>query len=120
MTLAEMRYGAGQGCDHALCINVGAGIGMGIIANGQLYRGGTGLGGEIGHIPMQPYGDRCRCGGQGCLETLSSGRAIATRARHMLEQGVPSLLQEMNSRLAHTGHHGNGRSRGTGGRRSGA
>ncbi|MCC7205999.1 MAG: ROK family protein [Anaerolineae bacterium] len=97
MTLAEMRYGAGQGCTDALCVNVGAGIGMGILAGGQLYRGGTGLAGEIGHIPMQPYGDRCRCGGQGCLETLASGRAIATRARHMLEQGMPSLLQRMTN-----------------------
>lgn len=95
MTLAEMRYGAGRHDDDFICINVGAGIGMGIIVSRQLYRGGLGLAGEIGHIPMLPNGDRCHCGSQGCLETLASGRAIAARARHLLEQGVPSLLLDL-------------------------
>ena len=93
MALAEMRYGAGKGSSDFLCVNVGAGIGMGIISNGQLQRG-TGLAGELGHIPMQIHGERCRCGSQGCLETLASGSAIAAKARRMLEQGVASQLHE--------------------------
>lgn len=94
MALAEMRYGAGQHDDDFICVNVGAGIGMGIIINRQLYRGSMALAGEIGHIPMQPNGDRCHCGSRGCLETLASGRAIAVRARYLLEQGAPSILRD--------------------------
>ncbi|NWG15862.1 MAG: ROK family protein [Chloroflexi bacterium] len=97
MTLAEMRYGGDQTAENFLCVNVGAGIGMGIVVNGQLYRGGEGFAGEIGHIPVQPYGDLCHCGRQGCLETLASGRAIASRARMMLEQRVPSKLHELTA-----------------------
>ena len=95
MALAEKRYGAAQGSDNFLCVNVGAGIGMGIILNGQLHRG-TGLAGEIGHIPMQIDGESCHCGGQGCLETLASGRAIAAHARRKLEQGLPSILRDLS------------------------
>jgi glucokinase-like ROK family protein len=96
MALAEMRYGEGKGIDNFLCVNVGAGIGMGIIVDGQLYRG-TGLAGELGHIPMQINGERCRCGSQGCLETLASGSAIAAKARRQLEQGADSCLRDVSN-----------------------
>jgi glucokinase len=97
MTLAEMRYGAGQGIENFLCVNIGAGIGMGIVVDGQLYRGGLGFAGEIGHIPVQPGGARCHCGNQGCLETLSSGWGIAARACDLLKQGAPSLLHDLTA-----------------------
>jgi glucokinase-like ROK family protein len=93
--IAEMRYGAAQDSENFVGINIGAGIGTGIIVHGQLYRGAEGLAGELGHIPMMIHGERCRCGSQGCLETLSSGRAIADKARRMLEHNVPSQLHEL-------------------------
>lgn len=93
MALAEMRYGAARGSSNFLCVNVGAGIGMGIISDGQLQRG-TGLAGELGHIPLQLHGERCRCGSRGCLETLASGSAIARQAQRRLAAGAASRLHD--------------------------
>ena len=92
-----MRYGATHGSSDFICVNIGTGIGTGLVIGGQLYRGARGLAGELGHIPMMVQGERCRCGGQGCLETLASGIAIAARARLMLEQGVSSLLHDLTN-----------------------
>jgi len=47
------------------------------VLDGRLLRGGHGVAGEIGHIPVDPAGVRCACGQRGCLETLASGSAIA-------------------------------------------
>ena len=92
MALAELRYGAARYSRNFIGVNVGVGIGAGIVVNGQLYRGALGLAGELGHIPVMPQGPPCSCGRRGCLETLASGRAIAARARALLEQGTPSRL----------------------------
>jgi glucokinase len=82
--LGEVRFGAGQGCDHLLHVNVGTGIGAGIVLHGQVYQGATGLAGEIGHMVVQPGGPLCTCGRRGCLEALASGPAIARDARMRL------------------------------------
>jgi glucokinase-like ROK family protein len=95
MAIAEMRYGAARQSEAFLCVNVGAGIGSGIVIGGQLYRGPHGLAGEIGHIPLLLNGPRCRCGGSGCLETLASGSAIAARARYLLEHRTVSRMSEL-------------------------
>ena len=89
--LGEHRFGAGQGCDYLLHVNVGTGIGGGIVLHGQVYQGATGMAGEIGHTVVQPGGPLCTCGRHGCLEALASGPAIARDARESLarepEQG---------------------------------
>jgi len=82
--LGEYRFGAGQGCDHLLHINVGTGIGGGIVLHGEVYQGATGMAGEIGHMVVQPGGPLCTCGRRGCLEALASGPAIARDARARL------------------------------------
>ena len=58
-------------------LNLGTGLAAGIVLDGRLLRGGRGVAGEIGHIPVDPAGERCGCGQRGCLETLASGSAIA-------------------------------------------
>lgn len=58
-------------------LNLGTGLAAGIVLDGRLLRGGHGVAGEIGHIPVDPAGERCGCGQRGCLETLASGSAIA-------------------------------------------
>jgi glucokinase len=82
--LGEHRFGAGRGCDHLLHVNVGTGIGGGIVLHGQVYQGATGMAGEIGHMVVQPGGALCTCGRRGCLEALASGPAIAREARERL------------------------------------
>ncbi|MFG3576290.1 ROK family protein [Micromonospora chersina] len=56
------------------------GIGAGIVLDGVLYRGARGWSGEIGHLPVQPQGRPCRCGGQGCLERYAGQEAILAAA----------------------------------------
>jgi glucokinase len=74
--LAEARAGAAKGARDALMLTLGTGIGGGILARGELYRG-TGSAGELGHTVVDLEGDPCTCGSRGCLETVVSGPAIA-------------------------------------------
>ncbi|MBM7505589.1 ROK family protein [Agromyces aurantiacus] len=59
-------------------LNLGTGLAAGIVLDGHLLRGRRGVAGEIGHIPVDPAGERCPCGQRGCLETTASGSALAT------------------------------------------
>ncbi len=78
---AENQFGAGKGTRHMLMLTVGTGIGGGIIADGNLYRGNRGYAAEFGHIPVSLDGPKCNCGSRGCLETMASGRALARMAQ---------------------------------------
>lgn len=85
LTLVEKLYGAGVGNNHFLTITVGRGVGLGIVVNGQLYRGMGGAG-EFGHTVIDPQGYVCDCGKRGCLETFVGDpwllRHAAEHARH--------------------------------------
>ena len=76
----EWMWGAGQGIRYMTYLSAGTGIAAAVICNGDLYHGATGAAGEIGHAPVIPDGDLCRCGQRGCLETVASGWGIARRA----------------------------------------
>lgn len=93
--LGEFRFGAGKGTRHLLHATLGTGIGGGIVIDGKLYRGASGLAGEIGHIILNPAGPKCNCGSRGCLEAMVSGVAFAQRARRILEQGKSRVLHEI-------------------------
>jgi glucokinase len=79
--LGEFRFGAGRGHRNMVYVNIGTGVGGGLVLDGRLYRGPTTTAGEIGHLRILPDGPPCPCGGQGCLEALAAGPAIARRAR---------------------------------------
>ncbi len=87
LTIAEQWFGYGHGVDHFLVVTVGRGIGAGLVANGQFYRGAIGGAGEVGHMTLALDGPLCACGKRGCLETLASDGAILRRAREALELG---------------------------------
>ena len=78
---AEACLGAGVGHRDLLVLTVGTGIGAGLILDGRLYRGATGIGGEAGHIIVDPSGPRCGCGSAGCLEAMGSGSALGRAGR---------------------------------------
>jgi glucokinase len=78
---AEARHGAAAGYGHVVVLTVGTGIGAGVVLGGQLQRGYSGLGGEIGHITVTPDGRRCGCGNTGCLEAMASGSALGRAGR---------------------------------------
>lgn len=83
---AEHRFGVVRGRPDVLGVNVGTGIGGAVLAGGALYRGATGMAGELGHVRVVPNGRRCRCGARGCLETYASGRALALEARSLIRR----------------------------------
>jgi glucokinase len=80
ITAAEHWQGAARGHDNALCMVVSTGVGGGLVLGGKLYPGPTGNAGHIGHISVDLDGDRCPCGGRGCVERIASGPNIARRA----------------------------------------
>lgn len=86
---AEVRYGAGRGYDHVVCLTVGTGIGGGIVINGELYRGQWGIAAEPGHMRVVPDGLRCGCGNKGCWEQYASGKALVREARELALSGSP-------------------------------
>lgn len=93
LTLIEQIYGAGQQIADFLVITVGRGIGLGIVANGQIVRGATGGAGEFGHTVIDPAGFACNCGKRGCLETFVADPWLVRRAQmHGLDVDGPDLL----------------------------
>ncbi|RPJ02434.1 MAG: ROK family protein, partial [Chloroflexi bacterium] len=100
LTLMEQLYGAGQHARDFLVVTIGRGIGMGIVANGQVYRGASG-GGELGHIVIEPDGFLCNCGNQGCLETFVAEPWQVKRAQL---KGLKVEAPEDLLAAAHAGH----------------
>ncbi|KEI69972.1 ROK family protein [Endozoicomonas elysicola] len=92
MALAEHHFGISRGFQNSLFVSVHNGVGAGMILDGKLYEGSTLAVGEIGHIQIDPLGERCYCGNFGCLETLVCNPAIEKRCHKLLESGVPSTL----------------------------
>jgi predicted NBD/HSP70 family sugar kinase len=74
--LAELWSGRhGEGVRELVALTVSEGIGVGMILNGQLFRGPTGLAGEFGHVALREDGPLCRCGNRGCWEVWASNSA---------------------------------------------
>ena len=93
--LGEWQFGAGQGATDLVYIQVSTGIGAGMILSSQVYRG-SGLAGEFGHLTVMEDGPICSCGNHGCVESLSSGWAIARDGRELLASGAETLLSDMS------------------------
>jgi glucokinase len=94
----EHRFGAGAGARHMVYLTVSTGVGGGVVADGQLYRGAMGNGGELGHVTVDCNGRICRgCGRRGCLEAYASGTSIAERALEALAaSGAASILRALD------------------------
>lgn len=79
----EFRFGAGEDVDSLLMLTIGTGVGGGIVLDGELVRGGFGMGAEVGHLAMVPDGVQCGCGNLGCLESYASGSALVRVTREL-------------------------------------
>ena len=92
--LAEARNGAAAGARHAVMVSLGTGIAGGLLVNGEVYRGATGVGAELGHAVLQLHGPDCPgdCPGQGCFEALVSGNAIGREGLRMAQEQPDSQL----------------------------
>jgi glucokinase len=91
--LAEWRFGAGRGCDDLIFLTFGTGLGAGLILNGSLYRGKTGLAGEVGTVRVSETGPPIR-DKPGCLEGFASGAGIAMLAKDRQRTNPSPLLPE--------------------------
>src|SRR5699024_1388069 len=92
LALAEHYFGASQDCEDSILVRVHRGTGAGIISNGRIFIGRNGNVGEIGHIQVEPLGERCHCGNFGCLETIAANAAIEQRVLNLLKQGYQSRV----------------------------
>jgi predicted NBD/HSP70 family sugar kinase len=104
--LAAVWFDHMEDCRNLVVLTVSEGIGTGIWANGQLVRGLNGMAGEFGHVPVDPKGPPCGCGGRGCWEVFASNRAAlryySEREAESGELTFPELLSraEQNDRRA--------------------
>jgi glucokinase len=105
--LAEHLHGAGAGTTNMILLTIGTGIGGGMILDGQLYRGSSGAGAELGHVVIDMDGPRCQgsCPNHGCVEALASGTALGREGRAAAAREPDSAL----GRLAGAGEEITGR-----------
>ena len=89
--LGEYRAGASVGCSEFVYVKASHGLGTGLVLGGELYRGGRGLAGEIGHAVVEPDGALCRCGSRGCLETVVSVDRVRQQIRFVTGTEQPDL-----------------------------
>ena len=118
MALGESLFGAGRGATDALFVTVGTGIGCGLMIDGRLWRGYRGRGMEMGHITVKCDGERCACGGVGCLEHYASTSALVRRYRDLSGcdgadgreivarycEGLPAAVQAMEEHWMYLSH----------------
>ncbi len=95
MVLGELWFGLAKNFRNVLLVNIGSGIGLSMILNGELYYGNSGFSGEFGHIQMDSNGELCYCGKIGCLETIASGTALVKRARKKIAEGKNTLINKL-------------------------
>ncbi len=104
LAVAESHYGIGRGFDHFVTITLGRGVGMGIVIDGELYRGARGTAGEFGHV--YTGGDEpCTCGKHGCLETIVAEPALLAEARRRRLVGAEASPADLTA-LAASGDAG--------------
>ncbi|MEP7377663.1 MAG: ROK family transcriptional regulator [Chitinophagaceae bacterium] len=92
IALAELRFGAARHRKNAMVINIGWGVGLGMILNGELFRGHNGFAGEFSHMPLFNNNKLCGCGKTGCLETETSLLVVIEKAANGLRSGRLSGL----------------------------
>ncbi|HPQ99553.1 MAG: ROK family protein [Lewinellaceae bacterium] len=92
VALAELRKGLARGKKNALAINIGWGVGLGILLNGELFRGENGYAGEFSHMALFNNNKVCSCGKIGCLETETSINVLLDKAKEGIANGKFTTL----------------------------
>jgi len=101
---AEFQFGAARDATSMLMLTMGTGVGGAVVDDGRLLTGGFGMGGELGHIIIEPGGRLCGCGNRGCLEQYASGTALMREAREsfgdesLTTEAMTSLLRDNDER----------------------
>ncbi len=94
--MGELHFGIGKQYSNFICVNIGYGIGAGIIIDRKPFFGTNAMAGEFGHIVISNHDDReCNCGNRGCIEAICSGSGMARSAVMEIESGRPSILSTL-------------------------
>lgn len=94
LTLTEKWFGSGHDVDNFLTVTIGRGVGLGIVVNGQFYRGATGGAGEFGHTVVDPNGPLCDCGKRGCLEAFVGYPGLLRMAAEIMTN-PPATIEQL-------------------------
>ncbi|WP_068675166.1 ROK family transcriptional regulator [Oceanobacillus sp. Castelsardo] len=97
MALGESWFGGHDDVNSMVAVNIGRGVGAGVVINGELFHGAQDMAGEIGHMTIDLHGDVCKCGNRGCLQTFVIGDAIVKRMKercHNLEEITAKEIYE--------------------------
>lgn len=94
MMYAEKMFGVVKEEKNVLFLNLGRGVGVGMMFDDKLYYGKTGFAGEFGHIPLFNNEVICHCGKKGCLETEASGIALEKMFVERVKAGESSVLSD--------------------------
>ncbi len=94
MALVESRYGLCREFSNFIVIDVGVGLGAGIVIDKKVLTGSRGVVGEFGHMYIGGTNEICVCGNYGCLESIASGWAIVRRAKEAIERGVVTSMHD--------------------------
>lgn len=94
MALGESWFGDYGTLSSMMAVNIGSGVGAGLVIDGKLYHGASDLAGEVGHMTIDIHGEQCECGNRGCLQTFVSGPAIVSQAnKRMPEKHIETSEQ---------------------------
>ena len=96
VALAELKFGKARNRKNSMVINIGWGVGLGMILNGELFRGNNGFAGEFSHIPIFTNNKICGCGKSGCLETETSLLVIIDKAIKGIKEGKSTSLKDIS------------------------
>ena len=80
--LAEARLGAAKGCDNSICLTLGTGLGASVMTGGRMLEARTSAA-ELAHVPVVLGGEKCGCGGRGCIETFVGNRYLLAHYRRL-------------------------------------
>ena len=101
----EWQHGAGKGVANMVYATVSTGLGGGVIADGRLLHGRSGMAAHIGHFRMAFDGPVCSCGGTGCFEAFAAGTALGKRAQTAAQSKSGSTLGKIAATEAVTSRH---------------
>ncbi len=90
----EGWLGVAKGWSDYLTFTLGTGVGGGIVLDNKIWHGPTGMGGEVGHLLVEPGGRTCGCGNKGCLETYASATGVKQTAKELLGGPGAQWLKE--------------------------
>lgn len=95
IAMAELKFGIAKGYKDVMVVNIGWGIGLGMIVDGAIFKGHNGYAGEFSHIPLADSNNLCSCGKRGCLEVDASLSILVKKAERELTNGSKSSLEHL-------------------------